>query len=117
MEDVMRRFTLSALVALTVLSVALSNPMQASAAAPTPLPVFMPSLSDYAPLPPVIPCYPVLAPVCETAPVCSPPAICQPSCPPAPDCQPVCPPAPRHYRSERSHEREARRDHDWRCRR
>ena len=36
MEDVMRRFTLSALVALTVLSVALSNPMQASAADPKP---------------------------------------------------------------------------------
>ena len=112
----MRRFTLSALVALTVLGFTLADPMLASAqdAAAAPIPVFMPPLSAYAPVPPP-PCPVVLvsAPVCQPAcaPVCTPPAtVCRPACPaPAP--------VRAHQRIERFHERTARREHEVRCRR
>jgi hypothetical protein len=101
----MRRFTLTALVLSMVLSFALANPMQASAQAPqatSPIPVFMPPLSAYAPVPPVVT---VLVPVCEPTPVCQP----TPTCEPTPVCRPACSPAPIHRRFERTH--------DWRCRR
>jgi hypothetical protein len=114
----MRRFTLYALVLSMVLSFALANPMQASAQdpqAPSPIPVFMPPPSAYAPILPVVPCVTVLSPVCEPAPDCPPPApVCLPT---APVCQPACPPAPIHRRFEQIQEREAHRIHDWRCRR
>jgi hypothetical protein len=102
----MRRFILSALVALTVFAVTLGNPTGVQAQSPAPIPVFMPTLADYAPLPP--PVVPIT--VCLPAPACD----------PAPNClqaAPVCN-APvfvhRHHGHERSHE--VRHFHGRHCR-